>query len=176
MKMDEKKLELLKSLEAEYKEAEDMGEASIFTAKELNAPMDMLRAEIAAFGPDLVSVLGEFFFMPFEETEVIYFTSVITLSNTVPEESADDVAAAVARLNYYIPCGCYALGEDDKNLVFKYTVPIVGEDETEHQTSAVSIAANTAIMTAERYMGYLKLILMNEVTVDEMIEMAKNGK
>ena len=171
MKKDDKKLALLSSLEEELKGSDGIGEVSVSTQKELNAPMDILRAEIADFGSDLKSVLGEFFFIPFEADEVLYFSTVITLTWNLPKEAAADVASAVARLNYYIPCGCFALGDSDNNLVYRLCVPLKGDDDTDRQKQTVSIAANTAIMTAEKFEGYLKLIITNETTVDEMLEM-----
>lgn len=173
--MEKRKMDLLKSLEKEFKDAGDIGEVSVFTAKELNAPMDVLRAEIAEFGSDLTSVLGEFFFLPFEETEVIYFSSVITITGNLPHEIVPEITSAIARLNYYMPCGCFAVGEDDRNLVFRFTVPMRGDEDQKDQETDISIAANTAIMTAEKFEGYLKLIIKNETTVDEMISLAKNG-
>lgn len=176
MKTDERKQKLLEALEAEFKKDEGIGEMSLFTKKELNAPMDILRAEIPDFGSDLVSILGEFFFLPFEADEVLYFTSMITLSSTIPAEAAPDVAAAIARLNYYIPNGCYALGDDDRNLVFRDTLPLKGDADIKDQGTAIIISANNAIMTAERYEAHIKLVLKNEITVTEMVKMLKNGK
>lgn len=173
--MEERKLDLLKSLEKEFKDAGDIGEVSIFTAKELDAPMDVLRAEIAEFGSDLTSVLGEFFFLPFEETEVIYFSTVITITGNLPNEIVPEITSAIARLNYYLPCGCFAVGEDDRNLVFRFTVPLRGDAKQKDQEADISIAANTAVLTAERFEGYLKLIIKNEITVDEMITLARSG-
>ncbi len=176
MKTDERKQKLLEALEAEFKKDEGIGEMSLFTKKELNAPMDILRAEIADFGSDLVSVLGEFFFLPFEADEVLFFSSMITLSSTVPMEAVPDVAAAVARLNYYIPNGCYALGNEDRNLVFRDTLTLKGDADIKDQGTAIMISADNAIMTAERYETHLRLLLKNEITVMEMVDMLKNGK
>ena len=173
--MESIKNELLESLETKLKEDDGIGEMSLFTADELGAPMDVLRAEVAEFGPDLVSVLGEFFFIPFEDEELLYFTTVLTLSSTVPKEAVPDVAAAVARLNYYLPCGCYALGDDDQNLIYRCTALIDGSDDREHQAASVSNTAFASLSIAEKFLGYLLLVLKNEISVDEMVDMMKGG-
>ncbi|MBQ4481649.1 MAG: hypothetical protein II966_00300 [Lachnospiraceae bacterium] len=172
--MDKKKIELLKTLEGEFKEADDIGEVSLFTKEELGA-VDILRAEIAEFGTDLVSVLGEFFFLPFEEDEVLYFTSVITLSGSITEDIVPDLAGAVARLNYILPCGCFAIGDNDKNLIYRFSVPIFGDEDKKRQEMEMSNAANTAILIAEKYEGYLKLVMNDNMTVDEMIKTVQKG-
>lgn len=173
--MDEKKKELLKVLEEEFKGDVDFGEVSFFTKEELNSPVDILRAEIAEFGTDSVSVLGEFFFLPLEDDGILYFTSVITLSGTVPEEVVTDLCKAVAKVNYLLPTGCFALGDHDKNLVFRLSVPVFADDDVKRQELAVSNAADTAVFMADRYEGFLKLVINNEMTVDEMIETVQRG-
>ena len=173
--MNERKMELLRGLEAEFKEADDIGEVTVFKSEELGGIADMLRAEIPEFGTDLVSVLGEFFFLPFEENEVLYFTSVITLSGSITEDIAPDLAIAVARLNYILPCGCFALGDNDKNLIFRFSVPVFGDEDKKRQEMEVSNAANTAILVAEKYEAYLKLVMNNDMTVDEMIKTVQKG-
>lgn len=101
---------------------------------------------------------------------------MITLSASVPKEAVSDVAAAVARLNYYLPCGCYALGDEDKNLVYRYTALINSKDDKKKQAEAVITSANAAIAVAERYMGQLLLVIKDEITVDEMVDMLTGKK
>lgn len=172
--MNEKRKELLAALDNEINDLEYIGEHSIFTKEELSIQTDILRAEIKGFGVDLVSVLGEFFFIPFENEDYHYFTSVITLSSTITKEAAPDIAACISRLNYIVPCGCFALGGQDHNLIFRWTVPVSAEDTEEKQRKTIFDAANVAIGNAERYEGYLRLIINNEITLEELLEMFKN--
>ncbi len=173
--MDSKKRGLLKALETEFKGSGDFGEMSLFTAEELNAPTDILRAEVPGFGSDLTSVLGEFFFIPLDDEDTLYFSTVITLSSDLPKAAAPDVAAAIARLNFYLPCGCFALGEQDKNLVFRLTVPLAADNTDKALKKDLSVAADRALGIAGSYEGYLKLVIKNEINVDEMMEMLLNG-
>ncbi|MCR4654905.1 MAG: hypothetical protein K5770_01530 [Lachnospiraceae bacterium] len=165
------KKELLNALEERLKADGDIGQTVMLNAEDLGSSMDVLRAEILEFGPDLMNVLGEFFFMPFEDEGLMFFTSVITYSDSVPREAAADIAAAVARLNYYIPCGCYALGNDDKNLIYRYTAIMLNSEEKERLTQAVISAAYSSVSVAEKYLGYLLLVLKGEITVEEMVKM-----
>ncbi len=169
--MEMKHRELLDTLRSRLETDDGIGEISLFTAEELNSPVDILRAELTEFGPDLVSRLGEFFFMPVKDEGLLYFTTVITLSGNVPREAVPDVAAAVARLNYYIPCGCYALGDDDKNLIYRYTALLPDEKEKQAPGEMVISAALTAFSTAEKYLSFLLLVLNNEISVEEMVGM-----
>ncbi|MCR5487293.1 MAG: YbjN domain-containing protein [Lachnospiraceae bacterium] len=173
--MDERKKSLLKALEEDWKDAEGVGRISLFTREELGAPMDILRAEIMDYGAEVRPVLGEFFFLPLPETEVLYFVTVITLSDSLPEDRVYDAGLATARLNYYLPFGCFALGDHDKNLVFRHSIPVMGNQEEKDQFLAISNAANTAVIISEQYEGYLRLALNGDITVEEMAEMAGKG-
>ena len=173
--MKDRKNELLKELEAGLKEDSGIGEISMFTAEELETPMDILRSEITGFGPGLISVLGEFFFLPIEDDDHFFFSTVITLSGTVPPEAAPDVASAVARLNYYVPVGCYALGDDDKNLIFRLTALINISDDIKKQSGEIRKAVNIALGAGEKYFGYLLMVINNEISVDDMMKMLGGG-
>lgn len=168
--MDMKK-ELLEALQMKLKADRSVEDISLFTAEELGAPMDMLRAKIGEFGPDLINVLGEFFFMPFEDEGILYFTTVITLSASLPKEAVPDMAAAAARLDYYLPFGCYALGDNDRNLIYRYTALLNENEEKEKLNASISTAAFGALSVAEKFIGYLLLVLKNEISVEEMVGM-----
>ncbi|MBQ9437095.1 MAG: hypothetical protein IJU50_02070, partial [Lachnospiraceae bacterium] len=154
--MNERKQELLKALEEELKNNDMIGEMSLFTSEELNSPSDMLRAEIANFGTTGQSVLGEFLFLPIEDEELYYFTSVINLTFTLERSAAEEIARAASRLNYYLPVGGFALGgEDDSNLVFKYMVPVLADADIGIQKKTVFAAADRALLYGERFEAYL---------------------
>ncbi len=173
--MTDRQKELLEALEEILNENEHTGEVSMFTAEELGAPMDILRAELTEFGPDLESVLAEFFFIPAENEDTMFFTTVITLSSTVPKEAVPDVAAAAARIDYYLPAGSFALGENDENLIFRHTALIDRGDDIKHQTAAVSKASLTSFSVAASFFGYLLMVMKDEITVEEAVNMLKGG-
>ena len=173
--MESKQKKLLEALEATLKDEEGIGELSIFTADELGAPMDILRVEVAGFGVDLVSVLGEFMFLPFEEEDVLFFTSVITITGTLEKEAVPDVVDLISRMNFYVPFGCFALGDDDKTLIYKHTVPVMAKKD-EDKKALIARAADGAIGTAETFEGYLKLVINNEMSARDVLDMLKNGQ
>ena len=169
--MENTKRNHLKALEKMLADSGNFGEMSLFTAEELNTPMDILRAEIPGFGTDLVSVLGEFIFLPIEEENILYFSTVITLMSSIPKEAVSDITDAIARLNYYLPCGCFSIGDNDQNLVFRFMMPISEEESDKEIARDMYLAANTAIGTCDRFEGYLKLVIKGEINTKEMIDM-----
>lgn len=174
--MEERKRRLLEGLWEQLKEQEFIGEGSLFTADELGAPMDVLRAEIAEFGVELTSVLGEFFFIPLDDEGILYFSVVITLLNEAPKEAAADIAAAASRLNYYLPCGAYALGNDDRTLVYRNTLPLSADISDEALLKCMFTAADVAVGAAEGTEGSLRLVIKNEISVEEMVAMLTGSR
>ncbi len=168
--MKERTKELLKALEEELRNNDMIGEMSIFTSEELNTPSDMLRAEIADFGTNAQSVLGEFLFLPIEDEELYHFVSVINLTFTLDKAAAEEAARAISRLNFYLPIGGFALGgEDDSNLVFKYGVPVLTDADIEIQKKTIFAAADRALLYAERYEAYLNLILEDGASLEDLL-------
>lgn len=171
--MADREKDLLNALEAELKETEGIGETTIFTSKELDAPMDILRAEIKEFGSDLVSVLGEFFFIPIEDDDIKYFSIAITVSGSVEKAALADTGAAIARLNYFLPFGCFCLGGEEHSLVFRHTVLLDTAAKKDIQAKEIALASNAAISVAEKFSEYLLLVIKNEMTIIEMLKIFK---
>ena len=106
MSFEEKKLALLKRLEEEFSDYEDIEECSIFDHEELNSDMDVLRGMHTSFSSELVGVLGEYLFMPIPSEDVLYFSVIYTVTDLVPEFYVEELAATIARLNFSLPFGC----------------------------------------------------------------------
>ena len=175
-KLESRKKQFLETLEKTLKGEEGIGELSIFTADELGSPMDILRVEIAGFGVDVVSVLGEFFFMPFEDTDAFFFSSVITITGTLEKDAVPDIADLIARMNFFMPFGCFALGDEDKTIVYKYTVPVMTGSDDDTNNKVIARAVDSAIGMAENFDGYLRGVIRDQMSVEEVLEIFKNGK
>ena len=168
--MSEIRKKLLTAFTKEIGESEDIRDASVFTAEELGIEADVVRCAITELGLELIDVLGEFFFYPYEDEEVLYFSSVITIADEYDENAMSDLEAAVSRINAFLPCGAFTTGAEGKNLIYKYTIPVMADMKEKDQLRSMLTAANAAITTADTYMGYLVLVIGGDVTPEEMME------
>jgi len=172
----EKKIKLLEALIRELQESEEIQDMSLFTEEELDAPVDVARAMIVEMGTELVDVLGEFFFLPLENEEVLYFVSSITVMEEIPLDKQMDLAIAVARLNSLIPCGAFAMGNGGENLIYRYTVPVSAELDEEVKMTMLLTAVDTAIQEVDRFIAFLMLVAAGELSVDDMMSLlSKEG-
>ena len=168
-KMDEKKRRLLEAFAKELEEAEDVEQMSLFTKEELDTPADIQRCLITEMGTKLSTVLGEFFFMPFEDDEMLFFSTVMTISDEIGEDRRRDLEAASALIDSVIPCGCFAIA-DGNRLVYRYTVPFFSDDDEKKQVTMMLTAANAAIETADRFLGYLSLVADENMAPEDMMD------
>ncbi len=168
--MDERKLELLKRLEAYFNEDEDIEEVSIFTKEELNAPMDVLRVFLTDYGPGLMEVLVENSFLPLQETEVLYFNTVITIKLDIPEEAVSALSCAIAKLNFFLPYGAFSINGDGSMLVYKSTTAVLSKDDDDALYEQIQLSADTAILAAEGYTEQLSQVADGSLLLSDFLE------
>lgn len=163
------KKDLLTQLEEFYKNDEDVEEASIFTAEELGAPMDMLRVLITEYGPGLIEVLGEFSFIPFKDSEVLYFSSVLTIMTNVPKDGASALSGAISRLNYYLPYGGFALSPDGSTLVYKSVSALRADHTAKKLYEDIELASDMSLLIPEGYTDLLMRVAVGDLLLDDFI-------
>ncbi len=170
--MNEKKRELLNALCSELEKVEYLEQTSLFTADELEAPADVVRTLINEIGTEFISVLGEFFFMPYEDEEVLYFATAITVSEDIPSDCRMDLESVVSRINSLIPCGCFSTGTSGDRLIYRYTAPFLAKQEADEQKILMLTAVNAAMETVDRFVGYLTLAASGEMNAEEVMKVA----
>ncbi len=170
--MGEKNRELLTTLANELNNAEDIEDASLFTAEELEAQTDIVRCLIKETGADLIDTLGECFFLPLgNDADVSYFTTIITIIDEMEPDDATQFAEAVARINFFIPAGTFAIDEEESGLVFKYAVPIMNDASDEEKLKYMLTAFNASLGIVDKYEGYLMLVATGELDPEKMMDL-----
>ena len=169
--MDEKKRELLTILARELNDAEDVESASLFTDEELGTDIDLVRCLVKETGADLIDTLAECFFLPLERQEsVSYFTTIFTIIDEMEPEYAQELAQAVARINFFLPVGTFAV-DNENGLIFKYTVPIKDEESDDDKKKDMLTAFNLSLSVVDKYEGYLMLVATDELDSEKMIDL-----
>ncbi|MBQ9437005.1 MAG: hypothetical protein IJU50_01610 [Lachnospiraceae bacterium] len=169
--MEERKRKLLKRLEKELAKDEEFEETSLFTAEELNAPMDVLRALVTEYGMGLMDVLAECSFLPIKEAEEVwYFSVVLTLSMNVPASGMTPLAKAISRLNFYLPCGAFCLSKDGKMLIYKLVLPCRTDAEEDTLFNQMKLGLETALLVPESYTDLLMRVLDGRLALADFME------
>lgn len=168
--MDERKRELLKRLEAFFSKDEDIDEVSLFTKEELETPMDVLRVLITGYGPGLMDVLVECSFLPLPDTEVLYFNTVITVRMDVPQEGVSALSGAIAKLNFFLPYGGFAVNGDGSMLVYKSSTAFLSENPDDKLYELMELSADTSVLVAENYTEMLSQVADGQLTLNDFLE------
>ena len=169
----EEKRNLLNRLAGELGQPEDVERASLFTAEELEAPMDVVRCLITETGADLLDLLAECFFLPVQDEEdVMYFNIMVTLIQEMKDDIAP-LAEALSRLNIFLPIGCFAVDEEN-GVVFKISVPMLYRTPDEDKMTTMLTAFDTAMGILDKYESYIMLVATGEIEPGEMMDLILN--
>ena len=169
--MGERELELLKGLMGHLEGNEEVDQVSLFTAEELNAPMPVVRAFLPGFGASGLEVLAEFFFLPGAEGDpTLRFSSVLTITNILPQDRLPEVDTAVARLNCYLPVGAYCVNRGGSHLLYKLVIPMGREWTKASQERMVCLAAEEALLTPRGTAGLLVSVALGELSLGDFLE------
>ncbi len=168
--MDERKQKLLKQLEAYFQNNEDTEDVSLFTKEELGTSMDVLRALITDYGTDLTDVLAEFSFLPLQNTEVLYFNTVLTIRVDVPNEGVTALSGAVSKLNFYLPYGSFAISRDGSILIYKSCTAFPSDWDDKELYELIETSADTALSVAESYIGLLSDVADGKMSLSEFLD------
>ena len=170
-KMNKRKRELLTELEKFFKEDEDIEEVSLFTAEELETPMDVLRVLVTGYGAELNDILAEYSFipMPGEADEIWYFSCVLTIGTELPKEGMTPLANAIARLNFYLPYGCFCLSNDGGMLIYKSVTALRSDEKDETLYKDIELSADTALLVPESFIDLLMRVADGRMGLNEFI-------
>ncbi len=170
-KHQEKQREYLKRLERFFSEDPDIEQVSLFTMEELDAPMDMLRAIVTDYGAGLTDVLAEFSFIPFPgPQEVWYFSSTLTIKEDISKYGVSALSGAVARLNFYLPYGCFAVNPEGNMLIYKAVTAIRSDHDEEKIYEDIELSADTALLIPESYTDLLVKVAEGTLLLQDFID------
>ncbi len=169
--MENRKQKLLKRLEEFFKNDESAEEVSLFTAKELGTPMDVLRVLVTEYGPSLTDVLAEYSFLPLGgPEEVWYFSSVLTIKTDVPKDGASPLSGAISRLNFYLPYGGFCLSSDGSMLIYKSMTALRTDHDDDKLYEDIELSADTALLIPENYIDLLIRVADGRLLLNDFIE------
>ena len=108
--------------------------------------------------------IGEFFFMlPESENDTVqHFCAVITIMDDLSKENLPKLYEAMAKINFRIPCGCYAVDEDESIISYRLTVPMPISLSGDALFDEINVCMANAFSSAEPYADELINIASGE--------------
>ncbi len=135
--------------------------------------MDVLATLHTEFGNKEDEVMGEFYFLPLPDGAdgVCYFSSVITLTETIDPLCLGAVCQVVAMLNFYLEYGAFAVNTEGNVLAYKMVTPIFTDMEDEQLYRTVDMNMAHALGVAEDYAGILIRLAEGDSSLPDVMEL-----
>ena len=158
------------------KMAEDLQEgliAATVREPEEEGDVPVLSVLFDEFGEGEDEAYGEFFFRPIisDEDQVQFFSGVITLSDSLPEEHLKELFEAMSYINFQLPCGCFALDKTKTLLIFRECIPLPMNLTGDALYEQMNIISGNAAASADAYISTLLQVAEGELSVEDVIEL-----
>jgi hypothetical protein len=117
-------------------------------------------------------VMGEYYFLPVadENAKFHLFTSMLTLTEDMPENKYDELGRAVNLLNFFLPVGAFVFSKPEKIMAFKYTslIPMgFSEDET---INSIDGNIGLSLQMVNQYTEVLLKLMQDEITFEDFLD------
>ena len=151
-KLYEERHEILSSIEEEF--TKEFVPAKLSERVGYNVEfLTVLLEEVAVDG---LTSTGEFFFLPNKEGEEIqYFVNLITISEELPDDTMNELCAAVASINTYVMTGAFAVDPVAGTLVYKHAYEMPIDLPKEQVADFVDMTMGITIQMVQQYAYYL---------------------
>ncbi len=164
--MQERERSLLSRLGKEL--AGDFAELSLFLAEELGTQMDVLRILETGYGSAQTEALGEFFFRPAGDAGLLLFSAMVTLTNGLVKKYAPLLAYGISKLNFYLPCGGFAIDAQETTLVYRLSQACDASMEDGQLLRQMRDCISMAFAVPEQYAGMLLKMAEGGVSMKEL--------
>lgn len=163
--------DILESLKAGF-EANDVP-AILRSASGENIPVDILTTLHRNFGRNMDEVMGEFYILPMKtgDRTLLFFSTLITLTEDMEPSFAETVEKAITALNFYLECGAFVINPQKNLLGLRMVTPLLAENSKEALLEAANMNAALSLQIAERYTDSLLMLSDGRNTLEHFMEL-----
>ena len=167
----DRKRMILERLQTELDSAEIP--AVIRKKEEEELPMDILAVLLTEYGSRQEEASAELYFLPLPNGAegVCYFSSVITLTESIDPLCLDAVCKAVAMINFYLEYGAYVVDVEGSILAYKMVTPIFEAMDDEQLFATVDMNFAHALDAGEDYAGILVKLSEGACSLDDVMDL-----
>lgn len=122
-------------------------------------------------------VMGEYYFLPIQEENAKFhlFSSMLTLSEDMPEEKYEEMGRAVNILNFYLPVGAFVFSKPEKIMAFKYTSLIPVEFSEEEALNSIDGNIGMSLHLVDQYLDVLMKLMNGELAFEDFLDTLPNA-
>ncbi len=159
-------------LEKIRQDIDTLGEAAILRTPMEGVPTHMLNVLHTMLGHRGEEVMGEYYFLPLEgENKYHLFSSVLTLTEEMPDSRYDVLGQAANALNFFLPVGSLVFSRSDEIMAYKYTSLIPVTATVEEALGIIDGHIGLATHIVDRYVDPLIDLMQEEISLEDFLDL-----
>lgn len=173
--MAERELEFLQTLQKKF---EENSQQCVLTEAEGNTPAILRVDHMDPEGTE-EELMGEYFFYPFpssEEGDLMYFTSLVTLSDSMNEKNQDTVRRIFEKVNFILPIGAFIMDTEGGTFSYRNVSVLDSAEEKEKADKMILINASTAIAEGKQWLPVFMAADAGALSFEDFMEEIANGQ
>lgn len=139
-------------------------------------PTHMLNVLHTELGHSEEEVMGEYYFLPIDDENAKFhlFSSMLTMTEDMPEDKYDEMGRAANLLNFFLPIGSFVFSKPEKIMAYKYTTFIPKSFTEEETINLIDGHISMSLHLVDQYLDvFMKLMHGNIAFEDFMASLPK---
>lgn len=135
-------------------------------------PTHMLNVLHTNIGYTNEEVMGEYYFLPIKDQNAKFhlFTSMLTLTENMPDEKFDELGRAVNLLNFYLPVGAFVFSKPEHIMAFKYTSLIPMGFTEDEALNSIDGNIGLSLQMINQYTDILMKLVKGEAAFEDFLD------
>ncbi len=155
--------------------AESFEQADVFSVvvpKEDAGVADTLVVQHTQLGEKAEEALGEYYFLPLTEENMLYqyFVCSITLSEDIEPEKQAAFEKVISYINFALPLGAFRLNLQGNLLCFRYTLMMEADKDLDHMELMVRSSMINSIQLVTQWADLLDGLEYGRITLEDFEE------
>lgn len=139
---------------------------------------DMLLVQHTEIGKDIDEILGAYYFVPAPEElgPFQYFFTTLTLSEEIPEETQETLAAALTVINALVPFGAFVISPDMTVISYRHATLLPNDIDESTLSLTVQATMLNALSEVTIWADELDALEYERISYKEFIEFCEEFK
>ncbi|HHV11377.1 MAG TPA: hypothetical protein GXX75_13995 [Clostridiales bacterium] len=148
-----------------------LGEAAILRDPMKDIPTHMLNVLHTELGYGEEEVMGEYYFLPLAgENKYHLFSSVLTLTEEMPDNRYDILGQAANALNFFLPVGSLVFSRAEGIMAYKYTSLIPVEATIEEALKVIDGNIGLSLHIVDQYVDQLMKLMQGDIEWEDFLD------
>lgn len=135
-------------------------------------PTHMLNVLHTDLGYSGDEVMGEYYFLPYKDENAKFhmFSTVMTLTEEMPDDKFDELGRAANLLNFFLPVGAIVFSRPEKIMAYKYTSLIPMGVSADEALNSIDGNIGLSLQLISQYVDVLMKLVRGDIQFIEFLK------